>query len=107
MSVEFSIVFKAIGWGRFWMVPKLGIEVLTQEFLCTLQLTINGVAFHMFEEEYNLTWSILNTTLACEHDCELGLDHATNGFRKNEFWKAIFGSNDCSNLTPHKIHNPT
>jgi hypothetical protein len=67
MSAKFNVVFNAIGWGGFWMVPELGIEVLTQEFLCTLQLTINGVAFCMFGEEYNLTWSILNTTLGCEH----------------------------------------
>jgi len=89
------------------MVPKLGIVVLTQESLCTLQLTINGVAFRMFREEYNLIWGILNTTLGCEHDCALDLDHATNGFSKNDFWKAISGSNDCSNLTPHQIHNLT
>ena len=61
----------------------------------------------MFGEEYNLTWSILNMTLGCEHDCKLDLDHTTIGFRKNDFWKAIFGSIDCSNLTPHQIHNPT
>ena len=89
------------------MVPEHGIKVLTQEFLCTLQLTIKGVAFRMFGEEYNLTWSILNTTIGCEHDCKLDLDHAINGFSKNDFWKANFGSNDCSNLTPYQIHNPT
>jgi len=61
----------------------------------------------MFGEEYNLTWSILNTTLGCEHDCELDIDHATNGFSKNDFWKAISGSNDCSNPTPYQIHNTT
>ena len=89
------------------MVLELGIEVLSQDFLCTLQLIINGVAFRMFGEEYNLSWSILNTTLGCEHDCKLDLDHATNGFSKNDFWKAISSFNDCSNLTPHQIHNPT
>ena len=55
MSAEFNVVFNAIGWGGFWMVPELGIKVITQEFLCTLQPTINGVAFRMFGEEYNLT----------------------------------------------------
>jgi len=29
MSAEFNVVFNAIGWGGFWMVPTLGIEVLT------------------------------------------------------------------------------
>ncbi|KAG0514695.1 hypothetical protein BDA96_10G215300 [Sorghum bicolor] len=29
------------------------------------------------------------------------------GIEKNDFWKAISGSNDCSNLTPHQIHNLT
>jgi len=102
-----NVVFNGIGWRGFWMVPALGIKGLTQVFLCTLQLTINWVAFPMFGEEYNLTWSILNTTLGCEHDYKLHLDHATNGFSKSDFWKAISGSNDCSNLTPCQIHNPT
>ena len=58
-------------------------------------------------EEYNLTWSHLTTALGCDQDCELNLDLATNGFNKYEFWKAISGSNDCSNPTPSQIHNPT
>jgi hypothetical protein len=87
MSAEFNAVFNTIGWGGFWMVPELGIEVITQDFLCTLQLTFNGVAFHMFREKCHLTWSILNTTLGCEHNCELDLDHATIGFRKMTFGK--------------------
>ena len=81
--------------------------MLTQEFLCTLQLTNNGVAFCMYGEEYSLTWSLLNSALGCDHDWELNLDLATNGFNKDEFWKAISGSNDCSNPSPSRIHNPT
>ena len=40
-------------------------------------------------------------------ECELDLDHATRMFDKFRFWKAISGSNDCSNPTPIEIHNPT
>lgn len=107
MDVEFNTVFSTIGWGGFWQVPELGIKVLTQEFLCTLKTTNDGVAFRMFENEYNLTWSTLNTALGCDHDCDLDLDHATRRFRKDAFWKAISGSDDCSDPKTTEIHNPT
>ena len=107
MTTEFNTVFNAIGWGGFYIVHEHGIELLTKEFLCTLQITTNGVAFRMFGEEYNLTWSLLNTALGFEHECELDLDHALHMFNKEEFWKAISGSNDCLNPIPDQIHNPT
>ena len=52
MDVEFNTVFSTIGWGGFWQVPELGIKVLTQEFLCTLKLTQEGIAFRMFGKQY-------------------------------------------------------
>ncbi|KAG0514448.1 hypothetical protein BDA96_10G192300 [Sorghum bicolor] len=107
MDVEFDKVFRAIGWSSFWQVPEFGKELLAKEFLCTLKLTNNGISFRMCEQEHQLNWSLLNTALGCEHECELDLDHATRMFDKFRFWKAISGSNDCSNPTPIEIHNPT
>ena len=107
MDVELDKVFRAIGWSSFWQVPEFGKELLAKEFLCTLKLTNNGISFRMCEQEHQLNWSLLNTALGCEHECELDLDHATRMFDKIRFWKAISGSNDCSNPTPIEIHNPT
>jgi hypothetical protein len=45
MTSEFETIFNTIGWGGFWMIPELGIELLTQEFLCTLKFSQNGVTF--------------------------------------------------------------
>ncbi|OQU81286.1 hypothetical protein SORBI_3006G036801 [Sorghum bicolor] len=81
MDVEFDKVFRAIGWSSFWQVPEFGKELLAKEFLCTLKLTNNGISFRVY--------------------------HATRMFDKFRFWKAISGSNDCSNPTPIEIHNPT
>ena len=85
MTTEFSTIFGVIGWGGFHIVHEHGIELLTKEFLCTLKITTNGVAFCLFGEEYDLTWSLLNTALGFEHDCELDLDRALHRFNKEEF----------------------
>jgi len=76
MCTEFPTIFYAIGWGGFWQVPKLGIKVLSQEFLATLKSNDTGVTFHMFNKDYNLTWSELSTCLGFDQDCELDIDHA-------------------------------
>lgn len=107
MDIEFETIFNEIGWTSFWQVHELGIELLTKEFLCTLKVTNIGISFRMCEQEYDLNWSMLNTALGCEYDCELDLDQATHLFNKNDFWKAISNSDDCSNPTPTEIHNPT
>ena len=89
------------------MIPELGIELLTQEFLCTLKASQNWVTFRMFNLDFDLTWSTLNTALDCDHDCSLDLNFAAHDFDKTRFWKAISGSSDSSSPTTPKIYNPT
>ena len=45
--------------------------------------------------------------LGFDNDCHLDLVNATRRFDKAEFWKAITGSNDCSDPKTDEIHNPT
>ena len=53
MDMEFTTVFSTIGWESFWQIDELGIKLLTIEFLCSLQITHDGVYFCMFNQEYN------------------------------------------------------
>jgi len=107
MTSKFKTVFNTIGWGGFWMIPELGIELLTQEFLCTLKTSQNGVTFRMFNLDFDLTWSALNTALGCDHDCSLDLNFVVRDFDKTRFWKTISGSSNSSGPIAPKIHNPT
>jgi len=61
----------------------------------------------MFNLDFDLTWSVLNTALGCDHDCSLDLNFVVHNFDKSRFWKAISGSNDSSSPTAPEIHNPT
>src|SRR5919108_1546344 len=105
MSVDFSNIFSTIGW-MFWQVNELGIELLTQEFLCTLKSNPKGVYFRMFNMDFNLSWSELSTALGFDHDCNTDLE-ILEGLDIVEFWNLISGSNDCTNPRPLEIHNPT
>jgi len=67
MNMEFTTVFSIIGWKSFWQIDELGIKLLTIEFLCSLQVTHDGVYFRMFNQEHNLTWKQLNVALGNDH----------------------------------------
>ena len=106
MYVEFNIVFSTIGWHSFWQfTDELGIRLLTIEFLCSLQVSHDGVYFHMLNQDFNLTWSQLNVTLGFDEACLLDIDHATHRFNKAKFWEAITTSHNCSKPRPNEIHN--
>ena len=61
----------------------------------------------MFNLDFDLTWSALNTTLDCDNDCSLDLNFVVRDFDKTRFWKAILGSSDSSAPTALEIHNQT
>ena len=41
MIVEFELILKAVGSEDAWEIDELGFNLLTIEFLCTLQTTIS------------------------------------------------------------------
>lgn len=85
MTVEFNTVFNEIGWGGFWQIQELGIKMLTIEFLCSLQVTHDGVYFRIFNQGYNLTWGVFSIALEFDNSCQQDLHHATGRFRKADF----------------------
>jgi len=108
MEVKFNTVFSTIGWHSLWQfTDELGIRLLTIEFLCSLQVSHDGVYFRTLNQGFNLTWSQLNVALGFDEACLLDLDHATRRFNKAEFWEAITTSHNCSKPRPNEIHNPT
>jgi len=107
MDMEFTAVFSTIDGHSFWQIAdELGIRHLTIEFLCSLQVSHDGVYFHMLNQDFNLTWSQLNVTLGFDEACLLDIDHATHRFNKAKFWEAITTSHNCSKPRPNEIHNP-
>ena len=45
MTIEFELIFKTVGWEDAWEIDELGCNLLTTEFLCTLQPTDSEVSF--------------------------------------------------------------
>jgi len=107
MSTDFPTVLYAIGWGGFWKLPEFGVKLLSHEFLATLKSNDAGVTFRMFNKDYSLTWSELNTCLGSDQDCEQDIDHAFQNFDLAKFWKLITCSNNLFVRRPIQIHNPT
>ena len=52
MISEFQIIFRAIGWEKFWWVNEDWCRKLPIEFLCTLTRTATHVTFRFFGEQY-------------------------------------------------------
>ena len=45
MTAEFELIFKTVGWEDACEIDELGCNLLTTEFLCTLQPTDSEVSF--------------------------------------------------------------
>jgi hypothetical protein len=60
MDIELNHIFCEVGWENFCTINKLGCELLTLEFLCTLKLFRDGIKFRQFNKEFNLTWKQLS-----------------------------------------------
>jgi hypothetical protein len=82
MDAEFDLIFPLVGWESFWDITELGSKLLTNEFLCTLQTTEDGVTFRFFKETFNLTWRELSNHLCFHPRATIDLDDALSGFEK-------------------------
>ncbi|OQU89129.1 hypothetical protein SORBI_3002G150100 [Sorghum bicolor] len=84
--------------------PESGL-MLSQEELQRYHVIREGLFLHTSIIDPDL---LARTGMDVEFDKVFrAIDHATRMFNKFRFWKAISGSNDCSNPTPIEIHNPT
>ena len=56
MTAEFELIFKTIGCEDAWEIDEPGCNLLTIEFLCTLQPTDSKVSFRLFGKEFSIPW---------------------------------------------------
>ena len=54
MDIEFTTIWKDVGWEKVAPVDELGSRLLTIQFLCSLQEVEGGITFRLFEKEYYL-----------------------------------------------------
>ena len=59
MDIEFTSIWKAIGWEKVDPIWKQSSCLLTIQFLCSLKEVDNGITFCLFEEEHFCTWKNL------------------------------------------------
>ena len=102
MTTEFETIFTSIGWSSFWQIEEFGIEMLTAEFLSSLQIFNDGISFHMFNQNHSLSWSYLNAALGFKNACLISLNHAMPSFNKRKFWSFISALKVCSILSLKK-----
>ena len=62
MDIEFTSIWKAIGWEEVDPVWEQGSRLLTINFLCSLKEVNNGITFRLFEVEYFSLGEILPNT---------------------------------------------
>jgi hypothetical protein len=82
MDVEFNTIFAAIGWRNLVPINKPGVNLLTMEFLCTLQIleARAGVSFCMFNRQFTCTWRRFSDLLGFDSDCVLDFNVAYPDF---------------------------
>lgn len=108
MDEEFNTVFTSIGWGHFLdFSNEHGSKILTLEFLSTVETSNNEIYFHLFGQEYTLTWKDFSLILGFSISCSPDLELATHGYNRLEFWHSITDQNECDYPWTNDIHNPT
>ena len=91
------------------LISKEGSHLLTIQFLCTLQEEDDGVSFHFFGREYQLSWKNLSLLLGFHRKCIVDFDKAVRDFKCHSFWTSISGQVIVGKFYPccNDIHNPT
>ena len=109
MDVEFTSIWKAIGWDEADLVWEQGSRLLTIQFLCSLKEVDNGIAFRLFEVEHFCTWKDLAQHIGFQRRCLIDLDHALRGFNRHKFWNEILGQTVDGKFQPRNmdIQHPT
>ena len=69
MDIEFTSIWKAIGWEEIDPVWEEGSRLLTIQFLCSLKEVDSGITFHLFEIEYFCTWRDLAQRIGFHRKC--------------------------------------
>jgi hypothetical protein len=84
MDVEFTSIWKAIGWEEVDPLWEQGSRLLTIQFLCSLKEVDNGITFRLFEEHF-CTRKGLAQHIGFQRRCLIDIDHALRGFNHHNF----------------------
>ena len=107
MDVDFTRIWKAVGWTSFADVSELGSQDLTIQFLCTLVETKEGVTFRFFHQKYSFTWKDFSTHLGFHQHCLVDVNRSLSGFHKESFLESITGTESSGGARCNDIENPT
>jgi hypothetical protein len=93
IDIEFTTIWKVVGWENFAPIDEQGSRLLAIQFLCSLQEVEGGISFCLFEKKYFLTWKNLSSHLGFSTKWSIDLNHALKGFNCHEFWRVISDQN--------------
>jgi hypothetical protein len=107
LDEELPTILWTIDWGKLYDEPRLGLRLLTLEFLMTFETVEKNmksfVKFHLFRKSFGCDFSRFSKFLGFSKPC-LPESSAMRNFNKVEFIDAI--SRKSARLRFSDIHNP-
>jgi hypothetical protein len=104
---ELPTIFRTISWGKLYDEPRLGLCLLTLEFLMTFEMVEKNrksfIKFRLFRKSFGCDFSRFSELLDFSKSC-LPESSAIRNFNKVEFSYAISGK--ITRLRFSDIHNP-
>jgi hypothetical protein len=108
LDEELLTILQTIGWGKVYGKPRLGLHLLTLEFLMTFKIVeknrMSFMKFRLFGKSFGCDFSYFSELLDFSKSC-LPKSSAMRNFNKVEFSDAIFGK--FTSLRFNDIHNPS
>jgi hypothetical protein len=108
MDEELPLILWTIGWGKLYDEPRLGLRLLTLEFLMTFDTFEKNskpfMKFHLFGRSFNCDFTRFSELLDFSRSC-LPKSVAMRNFNSMEFSDAI--SSKSAKLWFSDIHNPS
>jgi hypothetical protein len=95
LDEELPTILRTIGWGKLYDEPRLGLCLLTLEFLMTFEIVEKNrqsfIKFCLFGKSFSYDFSRFSKLLDFSKSC-LPESSAMRNFNKVEFSDAIFGN---------------
>jgi hypothetical protein len=108
LDEELPTILRKIGWGKLYDEPRLGLRLLTLEFLMTIETiqknTKSFMKFCLFEKSFGCDFSNFSELVDFSKSC-LPESSAMRNFNKVEFSDAISGK--YTRLRFSDMHNPS
>jgi hypothetical protein len=108
LDEELPTILRTIDWGKLYNEPRLGLRLLTLEFLMTFETVEKNrklfVKFCLFRKSFGCDFSCFNELLDFSKSC-LPESSAMRNFNKVEFSDVV--SRKSARLRFSDIHNPS